>query len=322
MKNISKTLTIRGNKLFPIGIGTWGIGGFAEKNPNNPDDKQIEAMAHAIQKGLNYIEMNMWSAEGYSAFLLSKAIKKSGVNRKDLFITFVGYPYNVETLDELEKLLDKFLTMIKSDYVDSFQTSAFTAKLGEEETNNRVEDLLKKGKCRYTSFTNGNLEIIKKYKSLFNDKLIAHEVCHNFEIRENWDNGIIPWAIENDILTVIYQPLRRNRTALRNWPLLVELSRKYNKAQNQIILNWLCSKGFLPLNKSENIEHINENIAALDFKMEDSDLKQIDEFRPPQWITPKIDWSRSGDGKIDGDGLYVDQLPNIFDEEYDKILKV
>ena len=26
-----------------------------------------------------------------------------------------------------------------------------------------------------------------------------------------------------------------------------------------------------------------------------------------------------GDGKIDGDGIYIDQLPNIFDEEYDKI---
>ena len=27
--------------IFPIGIGTWGIGGFAEKNPQNDDEKQV-----------------------------------------------------------------------------------------------------------------------------------------------------------------------------------------------------------------------------------------------------------------------------------------
>jgi len=311
---------IKGKKIFPIGIGTWGIGGFAQKDPSNPDKKQIEALIYALQKGLNYIEVSMWAAQGHCAYLVSEAIKKSGIKREDIFITFVGYPYNVDSLEELEESLDKFMSMIGSDYVDAFQSSTSTSsKFGEDETDKMITSLIKKGKCLYTTFTNGNIDIIKKYKTVFKKKFVAHEVCFNFEVRENMDFGIIPWHERNDLLTVTYQPLRRNRTAKRSWPLLVELSKKYKKTQNQIILNWIYTKGFLPLVKSENKSHIDENVRALEFKIDENDLKKLDKFRPPKWITPKIDWKRMGDGKIDGDGIYIDQLPNIFDEEYDKI---
>ena len=317
-----KYKVVNGKKLFPIGIGTWGIGGFAQKDPNNPDEKQIEALVYALQKGLNYIEVSMWAAEGHCAYLLSEAIKRSGVKREDIFITFVGYPHNVDSVIELGNLLDRFLEMLNINYVDSFQISpSGVAKFGYKDICNTVKKLLEIEKCHYTSLTNGDQNIIKKYKTLFKDKFIAQEVCFNFEIRENFDLRIIPWNEDNNILTVVYQPLRRNRTAIRNWPLLVELSKKYKRTQNQIILNWIYSKGFLPLVKSENISHIDENIQALEFKVDKDDLKKLDEFRPPNWFTPKIDWTYLGDGKIDGDGVFVDQLPNIFDEEYDKVKK-
>jgi diketogulonate reductase-like aldo/keto reductase len=307
--------------LSKIGIGSWGIGGFAEKNPDNPDAKQIDALVCAMQKGLNYIEINMWSAEGYSAYLFSEALKKSGVKRDNIFITFVGYPYNTESLSELENLLDNFLEMINSDYVDSFQSSCSTiSKFDKDETYKMIARFMQDGKSRYTSFTNGNIEMIKEYKSIFKDKFIMHEVCFNFEIRENYDLGIIPFCKKNKILNTIYQPLRRNRTAMRNWPLLVELSKKYKKTQNQIILNWIYSKGYLPIVKSENKKHIDENIQALDFNINKRDLKKLDNFRPPKWVTPKIDWTRLGDNEINGDGVFIDKLPNIFDEEYDKIM--
>ena len=172
--------------------------------------------------------------------------------------------------------------------------------------------MLSKNIFRYTSITNEDLDLFKKYHKYFGDRLFSHEVCYNFEVRENEKIGIIPYANQNNIKTVVYQPLRRNRTAIRNWPLLTELSKKYKFSQNQILLAWIVSKGLLPLTKSESIEHIDEHLNALKIKLDASDIESLNEFDIPNYITPEIDWKKSGNG------IDVSQLSNIFDEEYDK----
>lgn len=165
---------------------------------------------------------------------------------------------------------------------------------------------------RFTSITNENLELLKNYHKIFGGKLFSHEVCFNFEVRENEKLGMIPYANENNIKTILYQPLRRNRTAQRNWSILVELSKKYNATQNQIILAWLMSRGYLPLTKSEEINHIDEHIDAINIKLDKVDIDKLNNFEVSNYISPKIDWDKSGEG------IDVSQLSNVFDEEYDR----
>ena len=111
-----------------------------------------------------------------------------------------------------------------------------------------------------------------------------------------------------DAIFVAYQPLRRNRTHLRNYDLLVELSRKYNKSQNQIILNWIIKeKNIKVLIKSTNCNRIDENIESLNFKMEQSDYKRLNDFKNEEFENIKIDWNNTGDG------ISIDQLPNQFE---------
>ncbi len=44
----------------------------------------------------------------------------------------------------------------------------------------------------------------------------------------------------------------------------MELSNKYDKTQNQIVLNWIIKeKNMKPLIKCTNIERINQNIKAI-----------------------------------------------------------
>ena len=302
---------IERDTLSKIGVGAWGLGGFAKHEPNNNDERQIKAIAYALEKGLNFIEVNYWNSEGYSLEIITQAVKNSKVGRENLFLSQAIYDYNLETLKEVEAEFEKALEKFETPFMDSLEFSmpAFR-KYGFDELVGLIERYLSSGKIRYTGLTNADLNLLKKYHEAFKDKLFLHELCFNFEIRANEDLGITKYTSENNLLNVPYQPLRRNRTANRNWPLLVELSRKYNKAQNQIILNWLVSKGFRPLVKSESIEHINENLEALNFNMERKDFDRIDRFRVPDYETPKIDWWQTGDG------IKISMLPNVFDEQH------
>ena len=115
---------------------------------------------------------------------------------------------------------------------------------------------------------------------------------------------------KNNIQFVAYQPLRRNRTQLRNYDLLIELSQKYNKTQNQIILNWIIKeKKMNVLIKSTNCDRIDENIKSLDFEMEEKDYKRLNDFKNEKFEDIKIDWDNTGDG------ISIDQLPNQFQKE-------
>jgi diketogulonate reductase-like aldo/keto reductase len=165
------------------------------------------------------------------------------------------------------------------------------------------------------SITNSSLTNLRRFFETFGEKVFAHEVQFNFEIRENEKWGITEYADQNGFLNLVYQPLRRNRTAERNWSLLKRLANKYNKTQNQIIINWLESKGFYMLIKSENRSHIDENLNALNFEMETADFEKLNEFSPPNWETPKVTWKARGS---EGDVVAIDQLSNIFDERYDE----
>jgi len=86
--------------------------------------------------------------------------------------------------------------------------------------------------------------------------------------------------------------------------------------QNQVLLAWLTSKTFIPLTKSESIEHVDEHLASLKLNLEIEDIQKLDSFEVPNYETTKVDWNKTGDG------LDVSQLPNVFDEEYDKQQKI
>lgn len=301
------------NKIFPIGIGTWGIGGFAEKNPQNDDQKQIDALVHFLKKGANYIQIPYWYAEGYAAELLKRAIDLSGKKREELFITSSIYPDRNPGLEDANREFETLLNILDTKYLDGFVVALRALpRWGESETKKYIHELIEKGKTRFVSVTNYNLDSLKNFKKEFGDKLFSHEISLSFEIRENVDFGIVKFADENGIRNVISQPLRRNRSAAWNWPLLVELSEKYKVTQNQVILAWMVRKGFLPITKSETASHIDEHIISIDIDLSESDLGRIDSFRPDGWMTPQIDWYQTGEG------VRIDQLANIFDETFKK----
>jgi diketogulonate reductase-like aldo/keto reductase len=303
---------INKQNLSKLGIGGWGIGGFMEKDPDNDDQKQIKALTHQFNKGMNLTEINLWNSQGHSARLTKQALDASNINRKDIMLVQAIYDYNLPTIEDVKKEFELCLEIYETDHVDAveFPLTAYE-KYGFDELVQLIQEYISKGKTRYISVTNFNLEYLKKIHQIFGEKLFSHELHYSFDVRDNEDMGILDYAFENNIINIPFQPLRRNRTAQRNWPILVELAKKYGKTQNQIILNWMTTRKMHPLVKSESIEHIDENLEALEFEMDKEDVKRLTDFRVPNYKAQEIDWF-----KQDKKGIFIAQLPNVFDEQY------
>lgn len=293
--------------IFPIGIGGWGLGGFATKDDGVDFAKQTEAVAYSFSRGQNFAEINQWYAEGMSAKIIRDGLFMSKVNRKDVILCQSLYVKD-KRFESSSEELDKTLDMFETKFVDILQfTQGVFLQFGYESCKDFLQYALKSGKTKYIGVTNEDLNLLQKLFLDFGKRLISHEVCFNFEVRENEKLGIIPFANKNNIRTVVYQPLRRNKTFSRNWPLLKTLSQKYLVSENQLIISWLLKKGFILLTKSTNIEHIKENLDAKKLNLTEEDFLKIDQFLPKGYTSPKIDWSGTGDG------VRIDQLSNVID---------
>ena len=300
------------SKIGKIGIGTWGIGGFAEADPHNNDARDIAGLQHWLKKGANYIDVPFFYAGGKTAQLVAQAVAASGVPREALFITLTVYPHRVASAEDMLADFARFCQLFQTNYADSVQVSmGGVLQWGAAQTFGIIDALLQKKQARYVNVTNADKAFLAKLHQRFGPKLFAHEVHFNFEIRANDDLGIIGYATAHHIRNIVAQPLRRNRTATRNWPLLVELGKKYGATQNQVLIAWLVARGMLPIPKATTPAHIDELWAAQELTLEPGDIATLNAWRPPHYTTPKIYWKRPGE---DSSGVPIDQLPNVFDE--------
>lgn len=282
--------------LFPIGIGTWKID---YENFNN----DIDALVHSYKKGQNYLSLYMLYNNGEVVRQMKSFIDR--VDRDKLFINANLEP-TIEKIEDVEKQLNEYLEILNIDYVDSLQIHGyFVSKLPLVQVYKEIKRLVDLGKVRYIGISNVNLEELKKVNEKV--KIDFFEGVYNLECKIYEDNEVLEYCKENGIRFICYQPLRRNRTAMRNYDVLVELAEKYNKTQNQIIINWIVKeKNILPLIKCTNIERINENLSAIDFEMEKEDYEKLNKFRNKDFDNVEIDWYCKG-------GVTIDQLANQFE---------
>lgn len=281
------------NEIFEIGVGTWKI------EPENMEH-DIEALLHSYSLGQNYLSLSMLYNNGEVVKQLKKFIDK--VDRDKLFIATNLEP-SIECKADVEKQLDEYLNILDIEYVDMLQLHKPSfSKIPLIDVYKELQRMVEIGKVRYIGISNASLEQLQLINSQV--KIDFFEGIYNLECKIYEDVGVIEYCNKNNIKFLCYQPLRRNRTAQRNYPILIELANKYQRTQNQIILNWLIKeKKMIALVKSTNIDRIDENKQSLDFEMEKEDYQRLNTFRSEEFDNIKIDWSDNG-------GIPIDQLAN------------
>jgi len=129
--------TLSGKNLSKIGIGSYGIGGIGHRNNFKEDcleSKFIDALLYQFRKGLNFSEIALGYADGRALRLFKKALEKSTIDRKDVFITHSLYPTDLPTFDVVKEDIEQFYKVMDSDYADStLVTLSLIKKFGKRE---------------------------------------------------------------------------------------------------------------------------------------------------------------------------------------------
>lgn len=286
---------IEKNKINPIGIGTYKLD---LKNR----EKTLKALLYSIDRGQNLMSTSLIYDNYNVVDFLNNFFKE--VNKDNIFLTCHLEPY-IEKKEDVEKQLDEYLKRMHIDYVDALQVHmSYASRIPLLETYEEMDKLVKKGKVRYLSASNINLENLNNIQQNF--KLFSFEGVYNLECKYNENAGIIDFCKENDIKFICYQALRRNNIAKMNYPFLVEMAEKYNKTQNQVLLNWLIKEKELnTIIKTNTIKNIDSNLDALEFTLDSRDIEILNRFQDKRFNDIEIDWKNEG-------GITIDKLASQF----------
>jgi len=299
---ILQTRNIGESQVSVMGIGTWGVGGYATKNPYTRDIEEIDILRYALGSGVTYIDTSHFYASQYSLPLIRRAI--TNFPRESYFINVkLGYP-GTSKKQLIEQCMDH-LRELGIEYADMIQIhSPIAIDIPIPEAVEAMNELIQMGKAKHMSVGNFNTDQIKEAQGASKYGIAAHEMHYNLMIRANEENGVVEYCRKNKIMLIAYQPLRRGFLSGIEDDTLMDLAQKYGKTQSQIILNWMASKEYMMfLVKATRGSHINENVAALGWKMDKKDYALLDQWQMAGYKTP--DYDKTGKSK---DGLKIWKL--------------
>ncbi len=266
---IKTDFLLNNNTYIPsLGFGTWQI-------PEGAD--AYESTLAALKAGYRHIDT---AYVYHNEKSVGRAIKDSNINRDDLYIT-TKLSANVKDASQVVAYFEKSLENLGLDYIDLYlihnarpwQDRIEDYDYFEENVAvwKEMEKLLETGKLRSIGVSNffvKDLENLLKHTTVV--PVLNQIKYHPGYLLED----TIEFCEQHNILVEAYSPFGTGK--IFDSEILKEIAEETNKTIAQVSLRWVLQKGALPLPKSVTPERIVANLDVFDFKLNDDQMKRLD----------------------------------------------
>lgn len=242
-----------GVKMPMAGIGTFLL---------TPDEAE-SAVLHALRDGYRLID----TANAYvNEKAVGRAIKKSGIDRGEIFLETKLWPSFYEQEDAVEKTLER----LDTDYIDLL---LIHQPAGNYVAGYRLmEQAYKAGKVRAIGLSNFNEAQIQEILNVCEVKpAVLQTEVHPYD----QEKELKSFLKRSDMVIQAWYPLGHGDTALLKEPVFAGLGEKYKKSPAQVILRWHIQEGNIVIPGSKNPEHIRDNFDLFDFALTEEELEKI-----------------------------------------------
>jgi diketogulonate reductase-like aldo/keto reductase len=253
-----------------LGMGTWQMG----ENARNRQ-REIDALRHGLDLGLTLIDTAEMYGEGGAEEVVAQAIAN---RRSEAFLVSKVYPHNASKEGAIAAC-ERSLKRLNTDYLDLYLLH-WRGSIPLSETLEAFQTLQQAGKIRSYGVSNFDVEDLEEASQLKGGKtIVTNQVLYNL-MRRGIELNLLPWCRQRHIPIMAYSPIEQGR--LLNHKTLKTLAQTRGVTPAQIAIAWLLHQNnVIVIPKSSQINHVEQNRAALDLKLSAEELSALDAAFPP-----------------------------------------
>jgi diketogulonate reductase-like aldo/keto reductase len=261
--------TLDGSEIPVLGLGTWTYGGGSTADYSR-DDEAVAMLRRLIELGYTHLDTAESYGKNHCEELVGQAIQT--FDRGDIFITTKVAPEHLHQRDVITAL-EGSLRRLDVDYVDLYLIHWPNNSIPLEETFRGLNALLADGRIRRVGVSNFSVAQLQQAMTLCTGHVVTNQVRYNLLHREPERNGLLTFCQREGVALTAYSPLKDE--VLRH-PTVNAVARKHEVTPAQVAIQWLVRQPLvITIPKSSDLAHAQENLAALEVRLDDDDVAQL-----------------------------------------------
>ena len=306
-KNNMKTRKLGKLEVSEIGFGCMSIS--ANYGPPADRNQGIQVIRTAYEKGVTFFD----TAEVYGPYTNEELVGEALAPFRDKVVIASKFGFKIDGSigldsrpEHIKKVAEASLKRLRTDRIDLYYQHRVDPEVPIEDVAGAIKDLINEGKVLHFGLSEASARTIRRAHAV--QPITAIQSEYSLMTRDPGQNGVLKTCEELGIGFVPWGPLGMgyltgkidtrtkfdSKTDLRseferfspenlaaNMP-VVDLLRRFAKKKNatpaQIALAWLLAQkpSIVPIPGTRNIDHLNENLGAINVQLTLADLSEIE----------------------------------------------
>jgi pyridoxine 4-dehydrogenase len=252
------------------GDGVWG----------EPADRAeaVRVLRRAVELGINFIDTADSYGPGVSEEIIAEALHpypaglviatKGGFDRPG-----PGEWVENGRPEHLRSACEGSLRRLRLDRIDLYQLHRIDPKVSADDQLGALKDLQAQGKIKHIGLSEVSVQQIQHARTI----VPIVSVQNRYSVADRGSEDVLEYCEKEKLGFIPWFPLAAGRVSGANSP-LSRVAASLSATPSQLALAWLLARSpvMLPIPGTSKVEHLEENVAAVNLKIDANRMQELD----------------------------------------------